>query len=304
MGGVLDLHVVIGVVFRAAGHDADEAFVQRPEMRSRLAALPRHRGIRIERRRLAAGVLHAVGDGEHVFVVDGDGAREDQPGAVVPFERHGMAGRQRCAALQRPHAVLVGDFGAAGAEPADVGVIGIFCAVGREQHDLGILRILRAASFRSAGMLVVAFEAQVVEARALQREGAVDRRRLDRHALAGARQRLAARQHRRRRRHHGGRIGGKRGLLLFLLGELGLALLFLRLLRLGDEELPAQHHGERKGDGKPQIAIVGHVRFLRGGTGSSPDAPPSQVMGWQRSSRRAASPVPRSGPWTFIASTA
>src|SRR6185312_16480811 len=41
-----------------------------------------------------------------------------------------------------------------------------------------------------------------------------------------------------------------------------------------------------------------------GGTGSRPDEPPSQVMGWQRESRLSVSHSPLTGPWMCNASRA
>ena len=74
----------------------------------------------------------------------------------------------------------------------------------------------------------------------------------------------------------------------------GLARLLGLHLRRGDEILPAEQHQRRQRDGEEQIACCCRSWSdpIGGGTGSKPDEPPSQVMGWQRASRRTARQQP------------
>ena len=162
-------------------------------MLARRHAVAHHQRIGIKRRRGGRLVLDAVGDGEHELVVDRDLAREDEAMAVVPLQRHRLARREHRAALQRPHRVVVRQrlVHARRIAPAEIDEIGIVGALGRQQHDLRALLV---------GGLVIIFQAQIVEARALQHQRAVDRRRVDLDARAAGPQRHIARQMRRARR--------------------------------------------------------------------------------------------------------
>ena len=74
--------------------------------------------------RLAA-VFYPLGNGEHVVVVDRDGAGEDQAGAVVPAQRHRMFGGE-FVTVGRPSRLRSGNRDAAAdGDPARFGEIGV-----------------------------------------------------------------------------------------------------------------------------------------------------------------------------------
>ena len=74
----------VGRVFRRVVGDAHEAFMQHPIGLMLRHAVAHHQRIGIKHGLGAGLVRHAVGDGEHVLIVDRDRPREDQTLAVVP----------------------------------------------------------------------------------------------------------------------------------------------------------------------------------------------------------------------------
>ncbi len=298
------LEIVIARVFQRI-RPGDEAFVQHPVFLAGRHAVARHQRIGIKRRRAAGLVQHAVADREHVLVVDLDAPREDQAMAIVPAQHHRMARRQHRAARQRPHRVVVRQRLAYALRigPAEIGEIGEVRALRRQQHD-----------FRAPGVggVVIFFQAQIVEPRALQQQRSVEVRGVDLDARAARRQRLGARDMRRQAslrdrnagRRHGGMLRRPLGHRAARLGRL--------LRRAADEELPGKEDHDRQHGRDDEIAVVAAVHRqdlsgrpnLLGGTGSKPDEPPSQEKGWQRESRRSARPMPFSAPCVSIASIA
>ena len=104
--GLLLLDVGVGLLLQAlVAEHADQAFVQDvvAERVRRPVARDQRIGIKRDRRRAFVGDL--VLDGEHVLVVDRDGAAEFEPFAVVPDERHGLADGERARTLLPPHGV-------------------------------------------------------------------------------------------------------------------------------------------------------------------------------------------------------
>ncbi len=152
---------------------ADQAFVQDVVAERGRGAVTRDARIRIERHRRSAVVDHLVLDGEQVFVVDGDGASEFQPLAVVVDEGHRPADGERSAALLPPDRVRRRNFGRGSRfdQPAEFGIERLRAARGREQHDRGRMGVDR---------LVIFDEREIVDASALERDRARNARRLDR----------------------------------------------------------------------------------------------------------------------------
>ena len=165
-------------------------------------AVARDQGERIERDRRTADVGDVVLDGEEIAVVDRNGAAEGEAFAIVVFQRHRVARRQRARALLLPHRIAVGKprRRARGRDPAELGIIGMRRVRRREQHDRGRLRIDGVAEF---------LQRQVVDARALQRDAAGNPRRLDLDAGRGRDRGVAADDGRSRARLAGGRGGGR-----------------------------------------------------------------------------------------------
>ncbi len=227
-------------------------------------AVARDEGERIERDRCGADVGDVVLDGEEIAVVDRNGAAEGEAFAVVPFQRHRVARRQRARALLLPHRIAVGKprRRARGRDPAELGIIGMSRVRGREQHDRGRLRIDGVAEF---------LQRQVVDARALQRDAARKARRLDLDAGRRRDRGVAANDGRGRARLAGRRGGGWRRARLwrgrsrrrlrrrFVELGLGLGLRALPLhLRHVVEILPSDQHEAGQNDGEDGVAIVGH----------------------------------------------
>jgi hypothetical protein len=87
---LLDLR--IGLLLETLrAHFADQALVQNVVAERVRRAVARDQRVGVQRHRRRAGVRHLVLDSEEVFVVDRDGAREGEAGAVVPGERHRVA---------------------------------------------------------------------------------------------------------------------------------------------------------------------------------------------------------------------
>ena len=115
-------------------------------------------------------------DGEQVFVVDRDGAGEDEAFAIVPGQRDGRVDA-KCSAL-RAGALLGPDrfggrhFGLGGgvADPAELGIKRLRRAGRRQQDDRRRAGVDRFAEFQ---------EPQVVDAAAFERDRAGQARRLD-----------------------------------------------------------------------------------------------------------------------------
>ena len=154
----------VGVALLGAVGVAGHAFEHRKAARLRRAAAQDQR-IGVQRHRLVGLVVDLVGDGEHVFVVDGDLAREHEAGAVVVGQRHRMARRQIAAGgrparlpRRRLERFVVAD-------EAGLGPIGIGGAGGREQHDVRALRV---------DGLAVGFQIEVVERGAVEIDRAAD----------------------------------------------------------------------------------------------------------------------------------
>ncbi len=239
--------VILGVDFAAVRHP-DKAFMQDPAGDGLGNVLARDIAVREQIHRRAALVGDAVGDREHVFVVDGDGAGEDQAMAIVPAQDHRMARRQDAAIHLGPFTAVIGHVG--GADPAELRIIGIVGALGGQQHDLRRFGIDR---------VVILLQAQIVDARALEQDGAVHHRGVDRQALAADLQR-------RRAAHMAAGVGDggqfacrRRGRgLLHLPGKLGLARLFGLHGRRGDEILPQEQHRGGQRDGQKDVFVAFH----------------------------------------------
>ena len=171
---------------------ADQAFMQDVVARDLRRAVAGDERERIERDRRAADVGDVVLDGEEIAVVDRNGAAEGEAFAIVPFERHRVARRQRARALLLPYRLAVGKppGRARGRDPAELGIIGMGRVRRREQHDRGRFRIDGIAEF---------LQRQVVDARALQRDAARKPRRLDLDAGRGGDRGVAADDGRRAR---------------------------------------------------------------------------------------------------------
>jgi hypothetical protein len=212
-------------------------------------------------------VLHLIGDGEHVIVVDRDVAREGQPGIIVIGKRDIVPRRELVAFRDLPLRVgarrlllraRIGD-------PAELRKIGMLRSHGREQLD-----------FRTSGIgrLVIVAQAQIIEAPPRQIDGAAESWRVDAGAFGRQLEGGVARQIVGGRRRTRAGLGGARARLdsararldgagasaaclgLLLLRDLLLARLLLRDLWLADEILPAEDHGHRQHDGDKQIALV------------------------------------------------
>ena len=230
-------------------------------------AMPRDQPVRIERHCVRALVHHLVLHGEQIFVVDRNGAAELQAVAVVIGQRDGMADVERARAFLLPHGIAGRQFhvAAGDAGPAELGIERVRAAGRRQQNDRRRLGIDRFAELA---------ERNVVDARALERDRALQTIGRDRDALrslecVGAVRRGSGRGLcglPRCQRRPGGRRRGLRslaGLSGLLLGELLLLLrlqLFLAhlLLRPGDEILPGQQHQGRQRDCNDGVLIVAH----------------------------------------------
>ena len=247
------LEVAIFGVHLAAIGDTDKTLMQHPGGRAPWARLRAPHRQRDKASRPAGIVGDAVGDAEHVFVVDGDDAGEERAMAIVPGQCHRMAGRQRARALLLPDALVVGH--GCCADPAEFGVIRIVGALGREQHDLRALGV---------GGLAIFLQAQIVELGALELDRAVQHRGVNRHALAARFQRGVARHMvgaapcpaRRGRPARQSRDG------FFLMRQHGLTRLLGLHLRRGDEILPAEQHQRRQRDGEKIFLLMPFMRFF------------------------------------------
>ncbi len=247
---------------------ADRAFVQDPVAGSLGLADPGHPAEGGDRRGAVAVVGDRVADREHVLVVDRDRAAEHEPGAVVVGQRHRCRAGEFRVRRRRPHRLGPGHrTGALLGDPAEFGEIGVGGAARRQQHDGRALGI---------DGLVIVGEPQVVD----PRPGQVDRSRQgiggDRHPLrfgerfvageAGRRLRPARRRRRgpfrRRRRGAAGALGGRRRRRLLLLLRDLLLLLGLLHLRPGEQDVPRDHHRQRKRESQHQIAVFGRQRGL------------------------------------------
>ncbi len=240
-GLLLDL-VVVEFLGLVADH-ADEAFVQNGVAGGRRTADAVHAREIVERDRLAGLVLDRVLHREQIFVVDRNDALEDEALAVVPGERQRLAGG-KLVRIGRPQRLGRGQNGRvldlAGHE-AHFGVIGRRAEFRRQQRDDRARRV---------DGLAIVLERDVVEAGALQRDGAGNRARVDRNARA-QRKRLLAGSRDRRRRRRGCRLVGRAELRR--LGEarlLGLRLFLAVKLRESVEIIPQadENQRERRGD--------------------------------------------------------
>ena len=88
---------------------ADQAFMQDVVARDLGRAVAGDQGERIERDRRTADVGDVVLDGEEIAVVDRNGAAEGEAFAIVVFQRHRVARRQRARAFLLPHRIAVGE---------------------------------------------------------------------------------------------------------------------------------------------------------------------------------------------------
>ncbi len=176
-GRVLERLAVADLLEPAVVDHADQPLMQNVEALHMGRLVARDERVRIERYRLGAGIGHLVVDGEHVFVVERDGAGEFQALAGVVAERHRRLRRQRSGRLRRPGRFRSGqaEILAALRHPAMLGVIGVRSAGRRQQHDQRARRLDR---------LAIVLERQIVDASALQRDRADQARRLDGDARA------------------------------------------------------------------------------------------------------------------------
>src|SRR4029077_18177332 len=111
---------------------------------------------------------------------------EGETCAVVPFERHGMSGREISSIDFAPGRRLVGQLQPALiANPPEVRVVGKVGVLWRQKNDLGALGI---------DGLAILLEPQIIETRALEQQRAVDRRRADDDARSCGTECLAARE--------------------------------------------------------------------------------------------------------------
>ena len=175
--GVVDLLVAVFLQALIA-EIADQAFMQDVIAGDLRRAVARDQRERIERDRRGADIGDVILDGEEIAVVDRNGAAEGEAVAIVVFQRHRIARRQRAGAFLLPHRVLVGDprGRAARRDPAELGVIGACRVRRRKQHDRGRFRIDRFAKLH---------QRQIVDAGALQRDAAGKARGFDLDARAG-----------------------------------------------------------------------------------------------------------------------
>ncbi len=116
--------------------------MQHPVMLRFGHAVARDIGVRIKRDRGGGFVGDAVGHGEHVLVVDGDDAREDEALAIVPLavSPDGRATACRLSLLPRRIIGRHRRVAAGGADPTEDGVIGIVGALAaRAARSPGLL---------------------------------------------------------------------------------------------------------------------------------------------------------------------
>ena len=228
-------------------------------------ALAHHGGIGEHRERLPARIRHRIGDREHVVVVDRELALEGDALRVRPGQRQRGRGRQRLPA-RLPDRFGVGHvaFGSSAREQAEIGEEGIRGMRWREQHDLRAARIWRFAIGR---------QRQVVDAGALERDGAGQMRVADLNARRGL-ERILARELLGRIRR--GRAGGARGRgqgrrcvgLCGVFPRLGWSLDLNGLVghEVGRNQiLPPNEHQERQSDRREKIALIVHSELSRAG---------------------------------------
>ncbi len=99
----------IGDFFQPVGaEDADQPFMQHRIAQGLGLGELGHLPPGPERHGLAGFVLHLVGDAEHIVIVDGDRAPENQARAVVVAQHHRMGRRQRSCPFLLPQRVLSG----------------------------------------------------------------------------------------------------------------------------------------------------------------------------------------------------
>src|SRR5262249_23359715 len=129
-------------------------------------------------------------------------------------------------------------------------------------REVGILRVLRRQQddlwARVADSFAILLEPQVVEARTLQKNRTVDRRRIDRNARSTLLERGFARKLGGTRRKSGCRRGAELGLFLLLMRQGGLMCLLRLHLGTRDEVLPAEQHGGGQQHGEKEVAIFVH----------------------------------------------
>ena len=128
----------------------------------------------------------ALGNVEHIFVIDRNGPRKDLTGTVVPGQGHGAVDAQRLTFAQGPERIDAGHgigCQARACGPAVQRVVGVARPFGGVQRDnFGIL-IKR-------GLIVIQF--QIVDPTTHERDGAADLVRCDGHARCVCQSRAAA----------------------------------------------------------------------------------------------------------------
>ncbi len=249
--GVVDFRVVL-----VGSDDADETFEKHGVAGGLRRPLPGVRRVGKERDRLLAVVLDGVGEGEHVILVDGNLALEDQPSAIV-IGQGDWRGLGQPVAIGLPHRIGIGQFqrDAARGDIAEVDEIAVRRAGGRQQHDVRAVRV---------GRLAILLQRDVVEPRALERHAAEHFPRVDDNARA-LRQGVGAAQRLRRGgglQLRGAGLGGicragrtrlaARGELL----DLALRLARLIYFRRAVEMVPADDDQERQRHGEDEIFLI------------------------------------------------
>ena len=200
-------------------------------------ALARHIGVRIKAHRIAAVIGDAVGDGEHVFVVDGDGAVKVRPGRCP---RSGLPACPAPGCRRRSVSALWSSSTFTPGRSSQ-----------RRRNRDSRCSWARTCDLRTVpvGGLAVFLQAQIVELGARQVRWSRHHRCRWRRAppAFSAASREGARCRRRRHAGHAGRRGGAPActglpMRLLLMGELGLARLLGLHRRGGDEILPGKQH--------------------------------------------------------------
>ena len=258
---IIDRLLVGDLLEAAIVDDADQAFMQDIKSLHQRPVMAGDQAVRIERDRLGAAVRHRVVDAEHIFVVDRDGAGEFKSLAVVVRQRERRALRQRSRRVRRPQRVGSGKcpvLVSGGADEAMLGVVGVWPACWRQEDHHRARRLDR---------LAIVLQRQIVDAGALQRDRALEARRVDGDARA-LRQGLRA-GHRRGR----GGAGLQRRARGSLSARLRLRRAGLHRLRLlgrrhrrrmlrHEEKLPGEQHADGQNDSQDEVAVVlVHVAF-------------------------------------------
>ena len=227
------------------------------ERRRRAGAADQAVGCKLGRR--LAAVLHALGDREHVALVDLDTPREYEAVAVFPRQCHRLPGRKH-RIVGPPFRVAARELAVSG-DPAELGEIGAGTALRIQQGDPWAVGLDRFA---------VVDEREVVDPPAGERDRAAEPRRADLDARRGFERLLAAHRRGVHRRRDVSRWSGRHGPTRrrgpvgdFRHRGLGgdfrlLSGLLRRLLaqRLHVEELESDDDDDREDDRQDEVLLV------------------------------------------------